>query len=50
MTGTTVFLSNLGRGQKTERARLEAQLDRAQRALAAIDAASGPAGSGAEGN
>ncbi len=50
MTSTTVFLGNLGRGQKTERTWLEAQLDRAQRVLAAIDAASGPAGSDAEAN
>jgi hypothetical protein len=48
VTSTTVFLGNLGRGQKTERTRLETQLDRAQRVLAALDAASGPAGSNAE--
>jgi hypothetical protein len=40
---TTVFLGQLGRAQKTERTRLEAQRDRAQRVLADIDAASTPA-------
>jgi hypothetical protein len=48
VASTTAFLGNLGRGQKTERTRLEAQLDRAHRVLAAIDATSGPAGSDAE--
>jgi len=35
------FLGNLGRGQKTERTRLEAELARSQRVLSEIDAASG---------
>jgi hypothetical protein len=47
---TTVFLGNLGRAQKTERARLEVQLDRAQRVLADIDAASTLAGTDTEEN
>jgi hypothetical protein len=42
-TSTTVFLGNLGRSQTTERTRLQAQLDRAQRVLTDIDAASMPA-------
>jgi hypothetical protein len=46
----TVFLSNLGRAQKTERARLEAQRDRAARVLAEIDAAGVPAGAAGEGS
>ena len=37
---TTVFLGALGRTRKTERTRLQAELDRAQRILTAIDAAS----------
>jgi integrase len=36
---TTVFLGALGRTRKTERTRLQAELDRAQRILSAIDAA-----------
>ena len=47
---TAVFLGNLGRTQKTERARLEAQLDRARRVLGDIDTASTPAGTDSEGN
>lgn len=47
---TTVFLGALGRAQKTERTRLEAQLDRAQRVLADIDAAGTPADADDEGN
>jgi hypothetical protein len=43
VTSTTVFLGNLSRSQTTERTRLQAQLDRAQRVLADIDAASTPA-------
>ncbi|MBF6302683.1 site-specific integrase [Nocardia amamiensis] len=39
---TTVFLGNLGRAQKTERTRLEAQRARALRVLADIDAADAP--------
>jgi hypothetical protein len=39
---TTVFLGNLGRGQTAERIRLHGQLDRAQRVLVDIDAASTP--------
>jgi integrase len=39
---TTVFLGNLGRGQTAERTRLQAQLQRAQRVLADIDAVSTP--------
>ncbi len=38
---TKTFLGALGRGQKAERARLEAELARAQRVLDEIDAASG---------
>jgi integrase len=38
-----VFLGSLGRGQKTERARLEAELARSQRVLSEIDAASSTA-------
>jgi len=38
---TKTFLGSLGRGQKAERARLEADLARAQRVLSEIDAASG---------
>jgi len=38
---TKTFLGTLGRGQKAERARLEADLARAQRVLSEIDAASG---------
>jgi integrase len=34
---TTAFLGSLGRTRKTERARLQAELDRAQRILTAID-------------
>lgn len=33
------FISKIGRGQKTERARLEAEAVRAERIVAAIDAA-----------
>lgn len=40
---TKTFLGSLGRGQKAERARLEADLARAQRVLSEIDAASGAA-------
>ncbi len=40
---TKVFLGSLGRGQKAERARLEADLARSQRVLSEIDAASGTA-------
>lgn len=43
VTNTTVFLGSLGRTRKTERARLQAELDRAQRVLTAIDTATGPA-------
>ncbi|WP_435591862.1 site-specific integrase [Nocardia sp. bgisy118] len=39
---TTIFLGNLGRAQKTERTRLEAQRHRAIQVLVAIDAASTP--------
>jgi hypothetical protein len=38
---TKTFLGMLGRGQKTERARLEAELARSQRVLSEIDAAAG---------
>ncbi|AVH20126.1 MULTISPECIES: site-specific integrase [Nocardia] len=41
---TTVFLGTLGRTQTTERTRLQAQLDRARRVLAGIDAAGTPTG------
>jgi integrase len=37
---TKTFLGSLGRGQKTERARLEAELARSRRVLSEIDAAS----------
>ncbi|WP_406278972.1 hypothetical protein OH799_11150 [Nocardia sp. NBC_00881] len=49
---TTVFLGNLGRAQKTEQTRLEAQRARALRVLADIDAAGAPtpAGTAAEEN
>lgn len=40
---TKTFLGSLGRGQKTERARLEAELARSQRVLSEIDAAASPA-------
>jgi hypothetical protein len=50
VASTTVFLGNLGRGQKTERTRLEAQLARAQRVLADIDAASSAADTGQAAN
>jgi hypothetical protein len=40
MDNGKVFLAALGRGQKTERARLEAEVARAQRIVAEIDAAS----------
>ena len=36
---TTTFLGNLGRTRTIERARLQSELDRAQRVLTAIDAA-----------
>ncbi len=39
---TTVFLGTLGRTRKTERARLQTELNRAQRVLTAIDTAAGP--------
>ncbi len=39
VTGSTVFLGTLGRTRKTERTRLQAELDRAQRVVDAIDAA-----------
>ena len=38
---TKTFLGSLGRGQRTERTRLEAELARAERVLSEIDAASG---------
>jgi integrase len=43
ITHTTTFLGGLGRGQKTERDRLHAQLARAQKIVAAIDTAAAPA-------
>lgn len=39
VTSSTVFLGMLGRTRKTEHARLQAELDRAQRVVDAIDAA-----------
>jgi len=39
VSGTTAFIGSLGRTRKTERARLQAELDRAQRVLDSIDAA-----------
>jgi hypothetical protein len=47
---TTVFLGALGRGQHTERTRLHAELDRARRVFADIDAATTPADTGPEGS
>ena len=44
VTSNTVFLGTLGRTRKTERARLQAELDRAQRVVDAIDAAADPEG------
>jgi len=44
VTASTVFLGMLGRTRKTERARLQAELDRAQRVVDAIDAATAPEG------
>jgi hypothetical protein len=46
---TTVFLGNLSRGQKTEKARLGADLARAERVLTEIDANSGTAPADEEG-
>lgn len=42
VTNTTVFLGSLGRTRKTERVRLQAELDRAQRVLTDIDTAANP--------
>jgi hypothetical protein len=39
LENTTVFLGSLGRTRKTEQARLQTELDRTKRVLAAIDAA-----------
>jgi hypothetical protein len=39
VAGGTVFLGMLGRTRKTEQARLQADVDRAQRVVDAIDAA-----------
>lgn len=39
VTNTTVFIGSLSRGQRTERTRLQAELNRAQRVLDEIDAA-----------
>jgi len=39
VSGTTAFIGSLGRTRNTERARLQAELDRAQRVLDSIDAA-----------
>jgi integrase len=39
VSGTTAFIGSLGRTRKTDRVRLQAELDRAQRVLDSIDAA-----------
>ncbi len=39
VTSSTVFLGTLGRTRKTEQARLQGEVDRAQRVVDAIDAA-----------
>jgi len=39
VTSTTAFIGSLGRTRTAERARLQAELDRAQRVLDCIDAA-----------
>jgi hypothetical protein len=39
VTNTTTFLGTLTRGQKTEKTRLSAELERAQRVIDQIDAA-----------
>jgi hypothetical protein len=44
VSGTTAFTGTLGRTRKTEQARLQAELDRAQRVLDSIDAAAAAAG------
>ncbi len=44
VTASTVFLGMLGRTRKTEHTRLQAELDRAQRVVDAIDAAADPEG------
>ncbi len=44
VAASTVFLGMLGRTRKTERTRLKAELDRAQRVVDAIDAAAAPEG------
>jgi integrase len=43
VTSTTAFIGALGRTRTTERARLQAELDRAQRVLTSIDTATRPA-------
>ena len=42
VTSTTAFIGALGRTRTTERARLQAELDRAQRVLTSIDTATRP--------
>ena len=44
VTSTTAFIGALGRTRTTERERLQAELDRAQRVLASIDTATHPTG------
>lgn len=44
VAGTTAFIGSLGRTRTTERARLQAELGRAERVVASIDAASAAAG------
>ncbi len=44
VNASTVFLGMLGRTRKTEHTRLQAELDRAQRVVDAIDAAAAPEG------
>ena len=50
VTSTTAFIGALGRTRTTERARLQAELDRAQRVLASIDTATHPTGRKAGGH
>jgi hypothetical protein len=44
VASTTAFIGSLGRTRTAERARLQAELDRAQRVLDSIDAATAEAG------
>jgi hypothetical protein len=44
VASTTAFIGSLGRTRTAERTRLQAELDRAKRVVASIDAASAAAG------